>query len=85
MSSMAAIIGAAAFLKSILRCRFNELERHVDNFCEGYGAGKRAENLLAVKWEELWSEDMESLRRRYRIEPVRKSTATKVRELKVAA
>jgi ubiquinone biosynthesis protein Coq4 len=84
MSSMAAIIGAAAFLKSILRCRFNELERHVDNFCEGYGAGKRAQNLLAVKWEELWSEDVESLRRRYRIEPVRKSTATKVRELKAA-
>jgi ubiquinone biosynthesis protein COQ4 len=85
MSSMAAIIGAAAFLKSILRCRFNELERHVDNFCDGYSAGKRADNLLAVKWEELWSENVETLRRRYGIEAVRKSTSTKVRELKVAA
>jgi ubiquinone biosynthesis protein Coq4 len=85
MSSMAAIIGAAAFLKSILRCRFNELERHVDNFCEGYGAGKRAENLLAVKWEELWGESVESLRRRFRIEPAHKRAATPVRELKSAA
>ena len=85
MSSMAAIIGAAAFLKSILRCRFNELERHVDNFCEGYGAGKRAGNLLAVKWEELWSESIETLRRRYRIEPAHKGATTTVHKLKVAA
>jgi ubiquinone biosynthesis protein Coq4 len=85
MSSMAAIIGAAAFLKSILRCRFNELERHVDNFCEGYAAGKRAENLLAVKWEELWEENVESLRRRYGIEPAHKRAAKPVRELRAVA
>jgi ubiquinone biosynthesis protein Coq4 len=85
MSSMAAIIGAAAFLKSIVRCRFNELERHVDNFCEGYGAGKRAENLLAVKWEELWGESLESLRRRYRIEPAHRAAVAPVRELRAAA
>ena len=85
MSSMAAIIGAAAFLKSILRCRFNELERHVDNFCEGYAAGKRAENLLAVQWEGLWSESVDSLRKRYRIEPAHKRATTSVRELKAAA
>ena len=60
-------------------------KRQVENFCEGYGAGKRADNLLAVNWEELWSENVETLRRRYGIEAVRKSTATKVRELKVAA
>jgi ubiquinone biosynthesis protein Coq4 len=84
MSSMAAIIGAAAFLKSILRCRFNELERHVDNFCEGYGAGKRADNLLAVKWEELWSESVDGLRRRFRVEPAHKRSTTPVRELKAA-
>ena len=85
MSSMAAIIGAAAFLKSILRCRFNELELHVDNFCEGYGAGKRAENLLAVKWEDLWNESVDSLRKRYHIEPAHKGATTTVHKLKVAA
>lgn len=85
MSSMAAIIGAAAFLKSIVRCRFNELERHLENFCEGYCAGKRADNLLAVKWEEMWAESIDSLRKRYGIEPAHKRAAAPVRELKVAA
>jgi len=84
-SSMAAIIGAGAFLKSVLRARFGEMERHIDAFCEGYCAGKRAEPLLAVKWEELWGENLESLRQRYRIEvPRRRRTAT-VRELRAAA
>ncbi len=84
-SSMAAIIAAAAFLKSVLRSRFSELEKHVDAFCEGYCAGKRTESLLAVKWEELWGENLESLRRRYRIELPRPRATTPVRELKAAA
>ncbi|HSU76155.1 MAG TPA: Coq4 family protein [Burkholderiales bacterium] len=67
VSSMAAFIGAGAFVKSVLKCRFRELHKHMDSFCEGYCAGKRAESLLAVKWEELWAESVESLRRRYRI------------------
>jgi ubiquinone biosynthesis protein Coq4 len=69
VSSMAAFIAAGAFLKSVLRCRFRELHKHMDSFCEGYCAGKRAESLLAVKWEELWGESVESLRRRYRLAP----------------
>lgn len=84
LSSMAAIIGAGAFLKSILRGRFGELQKHVDAFCEGYIAGKRAESLLALKWEELWNEPLEALRRRYRIELPRAQTASK-QPLKVAA
>jgi ubiquinone biosynthesis protein Coq4/drug/metabolite transporter (DMT)-like permease len=70
-NGQAAIIGAAAILKSVLRGRFNDLEKHVDAFCQGYCAGKRAESLLAVKWEELWGERLEDVRRRYRIEPPR--------------
>jgi ubiquinone biosynthesis protein Coq4/drug/metabolite transporter (DMT)-like permease len=70
-NGQAAIIGAAAILKSVLRARFGDLEKHVDAFCQGYCAGKRAESLLAVKWEELWMENLESVRRRYRIEPPR--------------
>jgi len=70
-NGQAAIIGAAAILKSVLRGRFNDLERHVDAFCQGYCAGKRAESLLSVKWEELWGERMEDVRKRYRIEPPR--------------
>jgi ubiquinone biosynthesis protein Coq4 len=84
-SSMAAIIAAGAFLKSILRGRFADLQKHVDAFCEGYCAGKRAECLLAVKWEELWGEKLETLRRRYRIELPRLRRAAPVHELKNAA
>ena len=85
MSNMAAIIAAGAFLKSIFRVRFAELQKHVDAFCEGYCAGKRAENLLAVKWEELWGESVESLRRRYRINVPGRTDTTTVWEFKAAA
>lgn len=87
-SATSAILAAAAFLKSILRGRFDELQAYVDGFCEGYVAGKRAESLLAVKWEELWDEKVETLRKRYRIEPLRvraHQTAATVRPLKAAA
>lgn len=90
-NGQAAIIGAAAFLKSVLRGRFGELARHLDAFCEGYTSGKRAESLLAVKWEELWAENLESVRRRYRIEVPRSAAALapveagKPVQLKVAA
>jgi len=86
VSSMSGIIGAGAFIKSIVKCRFGELAKHMDSFCEGYCAGKRADNLLAVKWEELWGESLESLRRRYRIHvPGRTESARVVRELKAVA
>ena len=84
-SNMAAIIAAGAFLKSIFRVRFTELQKHVDAFCEGYCAGKRAENLLAVKWEELWGESVESLRQRYCINVPGRTDTAKRRELKAAA
>jgi len=66
-NGQSALIGAAAMLKSVLRGRFGDLEKHIDAFCEGYCNGKRAERLLEVKWEELWDESVDSLRRRYRI------------------
>jgi len=70
-NGQSALIGAGAMLKSLLRGRFGDLEKHVDAFCQGYCAGKRAESLLAVKWEELWEESLGSVRKRYRIEPLR--------------
>jgi ubiquinone biosynthesis protein Coq4/drug/metabolite transporter (DMT)-like permease len=84
-NGQAAIIGAAAILKSVLRGRFGELARHLDAFCEGYVAGKRAESLLETRWEELWGENLEALRRRYGINtPAARATAP-VRALKAAA
>lgn len=79
-SSMAGIIGAGAILKSILKARFGELEKHMDAFCEGYCAGKRSDSLLAVKWEELWEEKLESLRQHYHIDVSRRRRAEKVRQ-----
>lgn len=86
VSSMAGIIGAGAFMKSIARCKLDELFKHMDAFCEGYCAGKRAEPLLAVKWEEAWGESLDNLRRRYRINvPGRAEAVAPVRELKAVA
>ena len=87
-SATSAILAAAVFLKAVFRGRFDELQSYVDGFCEGYVAGKRAESLLAVRWEELWSEKVEALRKRYRIEPLRvhvRETEAAVRPLKAAA
>lgn len=70
-NGQSALIGAGAMLKSLLRGRFGDMEKHVDAFCQGYCAGKRAESLLAVKWEELWDEKLDTVRQRYRIEPPR--------------
>jgi ubiquinone biosynthesis protein Coq4 len=70
-NGQAAMIVAGAILRSILRRRFGELERFVEAFCEGYHNGRRARPLLGVKWEELWREPVEELRRRFDIEPAR--------------
>jgi len=67
-SGQAALLGAAFILKSVLRGRLDELEKHVDAFCEGYCAGKRARSLLAVEWEQLWGESIATLRSRFGIE-----------------
>jgi ubiquinone biosynthesis protein COQ4 len=66
-NGQSALIGAGAMLRSLLRARLRDLERHVEAFCVGYCNGKAAESLLAVKWEETWSEKLDELRRRYRI------------------
>src|SRR4051812_9929340 len=66
-NGQSALIGAGAMLKSVLRCRFADLERHVEAFCEGYRAGTAARSLLAVEWESLWAERLCDLRLRYEI------------------
>lgn len=84
-NSTGAIIAVAAFLKSILRGRFDELNRHMEAFAEGYCAGKRSGSLIAVKWEEMWLEKIETLRQRFGIELPRKRQSAPVRELRAAA
>jgi ubiquinone biosynthesis protein Coq4/drug/metabolite transporter (DMT)-like permease len=85
-NGQSALIGAGAMLKSLLRGKFADLEKHVDAFCEGYCSGKRAESLLTAEWENLWAEDLESLRRRYRIElPRFRGADPAQRDLRAAA
>ena len=87
-SATSAILAAAVFLKAIFRGRYDELQSYVDGFCQGYMAGKRAESLLAVRWEDLWHEKVETLRKRYRIEPLHASSreaTAEVRALRAAA
>jgi ubiquinone biosynthesis protein Coq4 len=61
------LIFVGAILKSLLRCRFGELERFVVYFCEGYNAGQQARNLLPVRWEDHWQDRVAVLRERYNI------------------
>jgi len=84
-NGVSALVGACAMLKSVLRGRFGELERHIDAFCQGYMLGKRAQPMVAVKWEELWSEKLEVLRRRYGIETPRVRGTANVEPLRAAA
>jgi ubiquinone biosynthesis protein Coq4 len=84
-NSTGGIIAIAAFLKSILRGRFDELGKHMESFAEGYYAGKRSGSLIAVKWEEFWNEKLETLRARYRIVLPRKRDTAPVRELRAVA
>jgi ubiquinone biosynthesis protein COQ4 len=66
-NGQSALIFASAILKSILRGRFGDLERFVLFFCEGYRTGRTARSLLAVQWEQHWSEEVEALREKHRI------------------
>jgi ubiquinone biosynthesis protein COQ4 len=84
-NSTGAIIAVAAFLKSILRGRFDELGKHMESFAEGYCAGKRSGSLIAVKWEDMWTEKLDALRARYAIVLPRKRPAAPVRELRAVA
>jgi ubiquinone biosynthesis protein Coq4 len=70
-NGQSAIIVAGAILRSILRRRYGDLERFVEVFCEGFHNGRRAKSWLGVKWELLWQESMEELRRRLDITPAR--------------
>lgn len=70
-NGQSALICAASLLKSVLRVRLDELERFFEALCEGYARGRRCESLLAVKFENFWSEPLGDLRARLRIEPRR--------------
>jgi len=70
-NGQSALIAAGAILKSLLRRQYGELERFVDAFCEGYQNGRQAQSLLGVKWENLWQEPVEELRRRFNIRAAR--------------
>jgi S-adenosylmethionine uptake transporter len=64
-SGQAPLICAAFILRAILEGRLADVEKLVDAFCEGYCNGKRAESLLEVEWEAIWSEPLARVRERY--------------------
>lgn len=66
-NGQAALILAGAILKSVLKRRYGELEKFVEAFCEGFRNGRRARPMLGVKWEGLWHEPVDELRRRFDI------------------
>ena len=58
---------AGGIIKCLFTGRYAELEHFVDAFCEGYHNGRAAHFLLEVRWEQLWSEPLDSLRQRFGI------------------
>jgi ubiquinone biosynthesis protein COQ4 len=70
-NGQSALILASAALKSVLRGRFGDLEKHLDAFCEGYRNGRNAASLLAVEWESMWGEELAVVRQRLKVEPPR--------------
>jgi ubiquinone biosynthesis protein COQ4 len=67
-NGQSALILASWILKTALRGSFGELAQVVDAFCEGHRTGRNAEPLLAVHWEDMWGESLESVRERFRID-----------------
>ena len=65
------LIFAGAILRCLFRARFDELERYVAEFCEGYRNGRTARALLAVRWESHWHDSLAALRERHAITPAR--------------
>lgn len=61
------LILAGGIIKCLFTGRYAELEHFVDAFCEGYHNGRTAHFLLEVRWEELWPEPLDGLRRRFGI------------------
>ncbi len=68
MPSSAAIVLLGAVKHMVLERRWDCLRRALR---EAHDAGRRAEPLLAVRWERLWDVPLEAVRARYRIVPVR--------------
>lgn len=61
------LIWAGSIIKCLFAGRYAELEHFVDAFCEGYHHGRAVRFLLEVRWNQLWSEPLDSLRQRFGI------------------
>lgn len=68
------LILAGGIIKCLFTGRYADLEHFVDAFCEGYHNGQAAHFLLEVRWEQLWSEPLDSLRQRFGIVTARPRT-----------
>ncbi len=65
---LSALLLGFGFLYTILREpeRIDELMRAIHR---GWAAGKQADKLMGVKWEELWEEPLETVRQRLNVPP----------------
>lgn len=59
------LILAGGIMKSIFSLKYNLLEQYLASFIKGYNQGKLSKSLLPVKWEELWEEDIEQVKKIY--------------------
>jgi ubiquinone biosynthesis protein Coq4 len=66
-NGLSAVLLAGGIFKCLFTGRYADLEHFISVFCEGYHNGRAAHFLLEVRWEQLWSEPLDSLRQRYGI------------------
>jgi ubiquinone biosynthesis protein COQ4 len=66
-NGQSALIFAGGVIRCLLTGTYRLLEDYVQAFAEGFRAGRNADSLLAVRWEDLWMEPLEALRQRFNI------------------
>lgn len=71
---LSALLVAGGIFKCLFSGRYADLEDYIDVFCEGYHKGRAAHYLLEVRWEQLWSEPLDSLRQRFGVVTARSRT-----------
>lgn len=57
----------AGLFYSLVRGSLSTTQAMVDVIATGYRCGKSAQKLVGVRWEDLWQESLESVRRVYRV------------------
>jgi ubiquinone biosynthesis protein COQ4 len=66
-NGQSAMILMGGILKSIFSFNYIKMKEYIEFFVRGYNIGKKSLPLLPVKWEELWNQDIDLIRKQFDI------------------